>query len=344
MDILTTRWKTLRQTRWSTLRRIAPVLALLLALIPALPGEGSAAGRIRIVAETPADHPDTSRFFAAFLDHLPGAGFPVALLSAGDAGSAGTADNVRAALAARPGALVLLGPSALAAAVEPISALADPPAVVFAGVRADEVPSGLPAERSAGLLSADLAGPLLSELEAHAGGPRIGFLGPDTPAARDAALRLGEQMPSVPLATAFADGADAWRTAFQDIQDRCDRLILHDATPLFPAGMEGEAAWVADHTWVPTGAFHESMAPVSLLVLAPDPVEAGRWAAETVRRFLSGGPEGDSPPVPAAARPLEPARRARMLLHLGIAERMGLEISVDEVEFADRILEIPPSP
>jgi hypothetical protein len=331
-------------TRWQILRRITPALVFLLALIPAFPGEGSAGGRIRIVTENSVDHPDTSRFFAAFLDQLPGAGFSVALLAAGDPGSGGTGDNVRAALAARPGALVLLGPAALAAAVEPISAMAVAPALVFAGVPADEIPTGLPTERTAGLTAADLAGPLLSMLAAHGEGGRTGFLGPDTPAARDAALRLKEKMAPVPLPMTFAADAEAWRTAFQDIQDRCDRLILHDATPLFPGGMDGEAAWVADHTWAPTGAFHESMAPVSLLALAPDPMEAGRWAAETVRRFFSGGPGGDSSPVPAPAGQWDSARRARMLLHLGIAERLGLEMSVDEVEFADRILEFPRRP
>lgn len=204
---------------------------------------------------------------------------------------------------------------------------------VFCGVNWDAGPYGFPAANVTGMVEVQLIGPLLDVLRPYARGDRVAFLKGDDVSARAEANAFEEAFDLV-LDRHFVTTFEQWREQYLLLQDEVDLLLL--GNPVSVRGWDGDTALalILDHSRIPSGNWDAWMAPYALVSFATVPAEQGEWAAHTALRILAGTPPGEIPVVRN--------QKARVLLHMGLAKKLGIKFPMELIERATFVEEAGP--
>jgi hypothetical protein len=226
----------------------------------------------------------------------------------------------------RPGVVICCDDNSVAYVIVPFYRNADLP-FVFCGVNWDASAYGLPCRNVTGMVEVSLITSLLGSLRQNARGDRVGLLGARNESNQKEALYYRKQF-SVSLAsTVFVDNLEQWKSAYVELQDKVDMLIL--APPSFLAGEQDQAEarrFVLEKTRIPTGSVEDWIAPYSLVCNAKIAAEQGQWAARAALRILAGTAPRE---IPVAAN-----RNAQLYLNMPLARKLGVIFPVELIEQA----------
>ena len=196
---------------------------------------------------------------------------------------------------------------------------------VFCGLNWDSSVYGLPYVNTTGMVEVQLIGQIVDHLSPYAKGKRIGTLRGDTLTNRKEQFHF-EQHLGVAMASRYVHNLEAWKKEFITLQDEVDMLVLGSIRALETGGvpMEEIAAFVLEHTRVPTAAYDEFMQQLALVTLSTIPEEQGQWAAQQAIRILDG--------TDPTAIPLVTNKKAKRFLNMRLARRLGIRFPVELLE------------
>jgi ABC-type uncharacterized transport system substrate-binding protein len=202
--------------------------------------------------------------------------------------------------------------------------------VVFCGVNWDASVYGFPAENVTGMVEVAPVTQLIGELERYADGPRLGFIGPDTATSLKEAANYRSVF-GLQFITHFSKDAADWKAGFRRLQGAVDMMIIDSHGGLYADQEADLIRFVEAHTTIPTGTCYDFMADYALITFGKIPGEQGRWAARTALEILAG--------TPVSEIPVERNKEGALIINTRIAEVIGADIPVEDIEIADRILE-----
>ena len=191
---------------------------------------------------------------------------------------------------------------------------------VFCGVNWDISVYDGPCNNTTGMVEVGLVPQLIDYLAAYTNGDKIGFLGYESISARKDATAYKDVF-GIELAELYITTFDEWKTAFLELQDEVDMLILHTPTYIEGWGVEQAQEFVVANTTLPTGTINEPMMPYALLGVTKVAREQGEWAARAALQILDGTDPSD---IPVAQN-----KQGKLMLNLDIAEK--LDIAFDPI-------------
>ncbi len=202
--------------------------------------------------------------------------------------------------------------------------------IVFCGLNWDEKVYGFPCRNITGMVEVSLFVPLLKELQKHAGGKRIGHLGPDITTARKEAENIKKAF-KVEMTEYYAKDYDDWKKGFLELQGECDMIIIASDGGLYDDHKAESIKFFAAKTKVPTGSFYDFTAPYALVSYAKLAGEQGEWAAGAAVKILEGTSPKDIPVVRN--------KRGKLYVNLPIAKTLGVRFKLKTLKMAEIIKE-----
>ncbi len=203
---------------------------------------------------------------------------------------------------------------------------------VFCGVNWDASPYGFPAPNVTGMEEVQPIDQIVSALRPYARGPRVAYLKGNDESARVEARHFEREF--VPgLDARFVADFAAWCAQYRRLQQEADLLLLGNPASIPDWDAAAAEALVAAETRIPTGNWDAWMAPFALATFATVPEEQGEWAGGAALRILGGAAPAE---IPVARN-----RRARVLVNMGLAKRLGVRFPMELLERATFVEEIP---
>jgi ABC-type uncharacterized transport system substrate-binding protein len=197
---------------------------------------------------------------------------------------------------------------------------------VFCGINWDASRYGFPTSNVTGMVEVVLVKEIVEELQKHAKGKRIGFLGFDSITDRKEAEFFRSEIDH-DINAVFIKTFEEWQREFVRLQGEVDCLrITLNVLGATDWDVEKARKFIMKNTKIPTGAATFPMAPYALVTFTKVPSEQGEWAAETALKIL----EGTSP----AQIPLVKNKKTRVYLNMPLAKKMGVKFSIDLIDRA----------
>ena len=202
--------------------------------------------------------------------------------------------------------------------------------VVFCGVNWSTERYHLPADLVTGMIEVQLADQIVKTLQGFARGSRVAFLKGDDYSARVEAEAIARTF-KLDLDLHLVKNFKAWKEEYRRLQKEADLLILGNSTSIAGWNDQEALAWIEAETVIPSGGWDDWMARYCLLTLATSPQEQGDWAAHAALRILQGTPVADIPQVRN--------QKARIILNIALAKRMGIRFPMSLIDNATLLAE-----
>lgn len=203
---------------------------------------------------------------------------------------------------------------------------------VFCGINWDAGAYGFPCRNVTGMLEVDLVDTMLNTMRQYARGPRIGVLGADNISNRKAADHYVNTLHLTLTENVFVTNLSDMKTAYLDLQEKVDMLILMPPSFIDSESDAAEAKqFILDHTQIITGSVESWIAPYTLFCFGKSADELGMWAASTALTILDG--------TPPTTIPLTQNQQAEMYLNMPLAKHLNLLFPVDMIEQSNIIME-----
>lgn len=203
--------------------------------------------------------------------------------------------------------------------------------VVFCGINWTAEAYGFPCRNVTGMLEVALIPNLLTTLKPYVRGQRVGLLGANNES-NQKEVEAYRGIFKLELAeTVLVDDLAEWKTAYSELQDKVDLLIL--APPSFLMAGPGTVAdqtearrFVEHATKIPTASVEDWIAPYSMACFAKRSQEHGEWAAKTALEILGGR-------MPSTIKVAQ-NQQAAIILNMPLAKKLGLHFPVELMEMA----------
>ncbi|MCB2184711.1 MAG: hypothetical protein KQH63_22020 [Desulfobulbaceae bacterium] len=197
---------------------------------------------------------------------------------------------------------------------------------VFCGINWDASRYGFPTRNVTGMVEVVQVQKLVEELQKHAKGKRIGFLGLDSITDRKEAEFFRSEIDQV-IRVAYVKTFEEWKREFVKMQDEVDCLrITLNIRGATDWNVEEARKFVMENTKIPTGAATLPMAPYALVTFTKVPSEQGEWAAKAALQIL----DGRSPTQIQVVK----NKNTRVYLNMPLAKKMGVKFSMDLIDRA----------
>ena len=202
--------------------------------------------------------------------------------------------------------------------------------VVYCGVNWSSDRYHLPDDQVTGMVEVQLVDQIIKALQETVRGRRIAFLKGDDFSARIEADAI-QQTFGLNLDVRLVKDFPSWKKEYLLLQKETDLLILGNAVSI--AGWDAQKAkkWIFDNTLVPSGSWDAWMADFCLVTFANSGEEQGAWATRTALRILQGTPVANIGSVRN--------HKARVLLNMPLAKKMGIRFPMNLIENATLIRE-----
>jgi hypothetical protein len=201
--------------------------------------------------------------------------------------------------------------------------------VVFCGVNWDASKYGYPRENVTGMIEVDMFPELLEHLRRYAKGDRVGFLAADVEIERMLADFYNKTFCSGQMKIYLTKTFEDWKQEFIRAQREVDVLVNHNNAGLADWDPTSAEAFILQEVKIPLGSPAPWMASFNLLTLGIVPEEQGEYAALTALRILGGKKPSDIP--------LVTNKRAKLILNMRIAHRLGVVFDSASLEMAEII-------
>jgi ABC-type uncharacterized transport system substrate-binding protein len=202
--------------------------------------------------------------------------------------------------------------------------------VVFCGINWDASAYGFPCRNVTGMLEVSVIKPLMETLRKHAKGNRVGFLGKENETDQKEALNLNKKF-DLKLTKKFINTFDEWKTAYKELQDKVDMLIVVNNAGITGWDDKQAKEFVLANTKIPSGSCHDFIAPFVLVTYAKLATEQGAWAANTAIKILEGKSPKD---IPVASN-----EKGQFYVNMPLANKLEVKFSLDTLKAAKVIQE-----
>lgn len=202
--------------------------------------------------------------------------------------------------------------------------------IVFCGVNNNATKYGYPYQNATGIIELDPIEKLFYTMSFFSRIEKAGYLAGNTTTARING-DLYEKRIRVGVEGRYVDTFSEWQSAFIQLQDQCDMLIIGNVSAIKDWDEARAKQFVLSQTKVPTGCVLEFLTPYALIGYLKLPEEQGRWAAQTALKVLEGEKISDIP----LGKPVE----GRLILNQVIAEKTGFKFPRSFLKQADRMIE-----
>ena len=119
---------------------------------------------------------------------------------------------------------------------------------------------------------------IIEQLQDHAKGTRIGFIGPDVLTARKEAENY-KKVFQYEIDGYFAKDFEDWKKGFIELQGKVDMLIIDTDGGLYQDKAQELKSFTEANTKIPTGSAYDFMAPYALISYGKVAEEQGGWSA-----------------------------------------------------------------
>ncbi len=199
--------------------------------------------------------------------------------------------------------------------------------VVFCGINWDASIYGYPYKNTTGMVEVDLVDQMVELLRPYAQGDRMGYLSVTSLSERKITRIYNKRFFHGRMKVYLVKTYDEFKRAFLKAQEEVDMLHVSNYAGIDRWDHDEAAAFVLNHTRIPTGARLPWMKPFALITLAKVPEEQGIWAASTALRILRG--------TPPSSIPIVKNKRARLVINMKMAKRLGIVFEPAVLETAE---------
>ncbi len=202
--------------------------------------------------------------------------------------------------------------------------------VVFCGVNWDATPYGFPCRNVTGMLEVEPVVALVRHMRRYAEGSRLGYLSADTVSERKVVSVYNQHFFNGQMKSYLAKDFAGFKKLFLQAQQEVDMIYIanHSDMPGWdPLQVE---EFLVQHVTKPTGSRLEYMERYVSFTVAKVPEEQGEWAAHTALRIMAGAEPG--------AIPLVSNERASLTLNLKMAKAAGIQLPVETLKAANKVI------
>jgi len=204
---------------------------------------------------------------------------------------------------------------------------------VFCGVNWDATPYGYPFKNATGMVEVSPVLDTIKALKKFTKGGRIGYISVNALSERKSLHYFKEKLKISFSDEKLIDDFPEWKREYLRLQDSVDMLIWTN-----PIGIKGwdddqAVAFILKHTKIPTGAVTDDNVRYAMIGRVKIAEEQGWWAGKTALRILNG----TSP----ANIPVTTNKESRLFLNMQLANRLGIKFSMDLLEKATLVEELP---
>ena len=209
--------------------------------------------------------------------------------------------------------------------IQPYFKNSDSP-VIFCGVNWDSGIYGYPYENTTGMVEVNLVNKMVQQLYKYSNsGDKIGYLASDTWTEKREAEAYKNILGIELACERFVSDSEEWKTAFIELQEKVDMLII--GTFSFSTDKREEMEnFVLNHIRIPTGALNEFLMPYALIGYLKVPEEFGLWAGRTAIEVLNG--------KEISSIELTRNTRADLILNLKLANKLDIVFKTDLLKHA----------
>jgi ABC-type uncharacterized transport system substrate-binding protein len=206
--------------------------------------------------------------------------------------------------------------------------------VVFCGVNWDGTKYGYPYRNATGMLEVEFGQELVTHLRRYAKGDRFGFLAADNESDRSDGRNYVERFARPDARFAYVSTFTQFQAKFLELQKEVDYLYILNNAGIAGWDPDQAEAFMLQNTRVPTGTHNVWMARYTLITLGKYGQEQGQWAATTALKILDG--------APPAQIPIVMNQRARLIVNLRIADKLGVVFKSAILKTAEIYGRVPP--
>ena len=201
---------------------------------------------------------------------------------------------------------------------------------VFCGINGSAEPYGFPTRNITGMIEVALVQEGVNALrKLTTKNQRIGYIAADVTSTRQI-LDYGRTVVDIPTERVhFAKTLDQWKTAYRQLQTTADILLVGPRHGIPDWSEEEVVAFIADNSRIPSVSFYNYMYQYSLLSFGTLAEEQGEYAARTALAILDG--------EKVASIPIVRNHKARILLNMKLAKKMGVKFPISLVQNASFI-------
>ena len=201
---------------------------------------------------------------------------------------------------------------------------------VFCGLNWDAGVYGFPVSNITGMTEVSLYKPMIKELQNYSKGSKIGFLASDTTSERKELANITKIF-QLDLNARFAKTFDELKQAYLDLQKECDMVFIKECRSVKGFDHKKMVAFINNNTSVPTGTFIDFLSHYALITFSKIGEEQGEYAAKTALEILAGKSPQEIPVVQN--------EKAKIVLNMTLAKRMGIKFPMQLIENAHLISE-----
>lgn len=201
---------------------------------------------------------------------------------------------------------------------------------VFCGINGSAEPYGFPTRNITGMIEVALVQEGVAALrKLTTKNRRIGYIAADVTSTRQI-LDYGRTVVDIPTERVhFVKTLDQWKAAYRQLQKTADILLVGPRHGIPDWNEEEVVAFIADNSRIPSVSFYNYMYQYSLLSFGTLAEEQGEYAAKTALAILGG----ENP----ANIPIVRNHKAKILLNMKLAKKMGIKFPIDLVQNASFI-------
>lgn len=196
---------------------------------------------------------------------------------------------------------------------------------VFCGINWDASAYGFPTKNVTGMLEVSVIQPLVATMSKFAKGKRMGFLGADNETDRKEAAMISKKL-NQELTTKFVKTFDEWKTAFNQLQDQADMLLIINNAGITGWNDAEAKNFVLANAKIPTGTTHDFVAPFVLVGYTKLADEQGEWAAGAAIQIMAGKSPMD---IPVAEN-----KKGQLFVNMPLAQKMGVNFPLEMLKAA----------
>ena len=202
--------------------------------------------------------------------------------------------------------------------------------VVFCGINWDASPYGFPCRNVTGMVEVEPVMALVRHLRRYAKGSRLGYLSADTATERKLVGVYNKYFFNGQMKSYLAKNFTEFKELFLQAQQEVDMVYIanHSDMPGWDPVLAEE--FLAQNVALPTGSRLAYMERFVAFTVAKVPEEQGEWAASTALRILDGTKPGN---IPLAAN-----EKASLTLNLKMAEAAGIQLPVEALTAANKVI------
>lgn len=201
--------------------------------------------------------------------------------------------------------------------------------VVFAGVNWTADAYGYPVSNITGMIEVELVEQAVALVEPYAKGNRIGYLTIDSETERKIAAVYNQRFFNGQMTTYWVATQQEFKDAFFAAQSENDILFISNNAGAPDWNDEEMKQFMLAHSSIPTLSVNPWMSPYVLLNMSKLPTEQGEWAARSALKILSG--------TPVSGLPVEQNKKGRLILNLGLAEKLNIVFPPSVLKTAETI-------